>query len=164
MENGITVKSVERVYRRILAGESLDDIETSDDIKHLIREFVKWASLPALQIAQESDVPIHIALALRVLNKHYKTKKERARVSGVIRSADITFAVRHLLSGYSPMTIRSCGVSDEAISIARKCVKVLEAGGGTRELYKLGVSHTEAVKLIEFIESHHTIAKPAINS
>jgi hypothetical protein len=164
MESNITVKSVERAYRRVLAGEQLDDIEAPDEIKYIIREFTKWSTLPASQIAQKSDVPLHIALALRVLNKHFKTKKERAHVSGVIRSADITFAVRRLLSGYPTVSIKSCGISDEAIHIARKCVKVLEAGGGTKELYKLGVSHLEAVSLIKFIECRQLISKPAINA
>jgi hypothetical protein len=163
MENGISVKAVERVYRLVLAGEQLDDIETSDDIKHLIREFTKWSTLPASQIAQRSNVPVHVALALRALNRHYKTKRTRAHTSGVVRSADITFAVKRLLLGYSTVSIKSCGICDDAIRTARKCIKALQAGGGTRELYKLGVSHNEAVKLIEFIESHHLIAKPAIN-
>lgn len=156
-EVGISEASISVVYRRVLAGEQLDDIETSDDIKHVIKEFTKWSLLPASQIAQKSNVPLHIALALRVLNKHYKTKQSRAHVSGVIRSADITFAVRRLLSGYSTVSIKSCGISDGAITIARKCIKALQAGGGTKELYKLGVSHVEAVKLIEFIESRQLI-------
>lgn len=161
MENGITVKSTERVYRRVLAGESLDDIEAPAEIKYVIREFMKWSSLPGSQIALKSDVPLHIALALRVLNRHYKTKLARANTSGVVRSADITFATRRLLQGNSTSSIKSHGVSDEAIRIARKCIKVLEASGGTRELYKLGVSHDEAVSLINFIEAHHPLVKTA---
>lgn len=163
MENWISVRAVERVYRRVLAGENLDGIETSDEIKHIIREFTKWSSLPGSQIAQKTDVPLEVALALRALNRHYKTKQARAHVSGVIRSADITFAVKRLLQGNST-SIKSYGVSDDAIRTARKCIKALQAGGGTRELYKLGVSHTEAVKLLEFIEAHHLIAKPVINA
>jgi hypothetical protein len=164
MENGITVKSVERVYKRVLAGEPLDDIEATDEIKHVIREFMKWSALPASQIAQKTDVPVHIALELRVMNKHFKLKQSRARVSGVTRSADVTFAVKRLLQGNSTTSIKSSGVSDDAIRIARKCIKVLEVGGGTKELYKLGVSHPEAVNLLDFIESHQLLVKPAINT
>ncbi|HEY3426564.1 MAG TPA: hypothetical protein VGL27_17345 [Negativicutes bacterium] len=164
MENGITVKSVGSVYKKVLAGEPIDCIEAPDRIKHIVREFMKWSSLPASQIAIKSEVPLHIALELRVLNKHYKNKLTRAHTSGVVRSSDITTAVRRLLQGYTRSSIRSLGVSDEAINIARKCVKVLEAGGGTKELYKLGVSHAEAVSLIAFIEAHQLIAKPAIDA
>lgn len=164
MENGTNVSAVERVYRRILAGESLDNIETSDEIKYIIREFMKWSSLPGSQIARKTDVPLEVALALRVLNKHYKTKLARAHTSGSVRSADITFAVKRLLQNNSTNLIKSTGVSDEAIRIARKCIKALQAGGGTKELYKLGVSHNEAVNLIKFIESRHLTVNPAINT
>lgn len=164
MENVITVAAVERVYRRILAGESLNDIETSDQMKHLIREFTKWSSLPGSQITRNSDVPLDVALALRALNKHFKTKQTRANTSGIIRSADVTFAVKRLLRGDSTSLIKSCGICDEAIRIAGKCIRVLEAGGGTRELYKLGISHPEAVNLIKFIESHQQLLKQAITN
>jgi hypothetical protein len=164
MENGVTVKSVGSVYKKVLAGEPIDCIEAPDHIKHIVREFMKLSSLPASQIAIKSEVPLHIALALRALNKHFKTKRTRAHTSGVVRSADITFAVKRLLLGYSTVSIKSCEICDDAIRTARKCIKALHAGGGTRELYKLGVSHVEAVKLLEFIESHHLTVNPAINT
>lgn len=164
MENCITVKAVGNVYKKVLAGEPLDGIEAPDTIKHIIKDFIKWSSLPGSQIAQKSDVPLHVALELRVMNRHFKLKQSRARVSGVTRSADVTFAVKRLLRCNSTSSIKSYGVSDDAIRIARKCIKVLQSGGGTRELYKLGVSHNEAVKLLEFIESRHLTVNPAINT
>jgi hypothetical protein len=61
--------------------------------------------------------------------------------------------VRHLLHGDTANIIKSFGISDAAIHAARKCIKTLDMGGGARELYKIGVSYTEAMRLIKFMES-----------
>ncbi|HEY3426568.1 MAG TPA: hypothetical protein VGL27_17365 [Negativicutes bacterium] len=152
MENGITVKSAERVYQRVLAGENLDGIETSVEMRHLICEFMKLSLLSASQISQNSDIPIRIALALSGLNKQYKKRLTYSHTSGIIRSADIAFTVKRLLKGDSVCLIRSRGIGDETLGVAMECVTALQVGGGTLELYKLGVSHQDAVKIIKFID------------
>ena len=140
MEN-VTAKAVERVYRRVLAGESLDNIETSDGMRQVIWDFTKYSAMPACQISQNTGIPIHIALVLRDISHRHRKRLTQNRDSCVIKSGDITFAVRHLLHGDNANIIKSFGISDDAIRAARKCIKTLDMGGGTRELYKIGVSH-----------------------
>lgn len=152
MEYGITVKSAEYIYKRVLAGENLDGIETSEEMRNLIREFMRLSSFSASQIAQKSNIPIRIALALSGLNKQYKKRLTYSHTPGIIRSADIAFTVKRLLKGDSVCLIRSRGIGDETLGVAMECVTALQVGGGTLELYKLGVSHQDAVKIIKFID------------
>lgn len=138
-----------RVYRGVLSGELLNEIKTTDEIKNAIREFMKYSHLPGHQISEKTGMSTDIACQLRLAKRAYVKRSQKPSRQAGYPSSEIAFAAKHLMNGGTANSARLLGIREELIAPARKCIRILEEGGGERELFKAGLAHDEIESLIK---------------
>lgn len=153
-ESGTSEETVCAVYRRVLAGENLNSLHASEEIRWIIREFMKYSNLSACQISEKTGISPRICATLR---KMTRIKRRRKYQDAECDRYGITYAATWLLKGQTVEYLKLRLVTPETIKKARKCIKILEAGGNAPELYKLGLSHAQALKLIELYRRKHAV-------
>lgn len=134
------------IYKRVLSGENLDEMKVTDDVKTIIRDFSKYSSLTGVQISEKTGIPTRLSCSLRHVKKvHDKLEKRDCMTSSYY---GVAHTARRILKG-EPLRNLSLDVQPETLKNAKKCVKIIENGGGAPELYKIGIVHSEAMKLIK---------------
>lgn len=140
------ISDVATLYKRVLSGENLDTMKVTEDIKTLIRDFSKYSSLTGVQISEKTGISCRIACSLRHLKKIHDKREKRDRM--VNSYYGVATTAKRILKGESFKSIM-LDVPTETLKNAKKCVKIIENGGGAPELYKIGIVHSEAMKLIK---------------
>lgn len=153
-EVGINEASVSAVYRKVLAGENLESIEMSDGIKEIIRAFSKYSNLSARQISEKTGISAAICTKLRKISRAKRRRRDRYVECD---RYGIPYAVTQLLKGKDAEYLKLHFVTPETIKKAKKCLKIMESGGKAPDLYKMGVSHSQSLKLIELYRERHTV-------
>jgi hypothetical protein len=153
-EKGISEEAVTEVYRQVLAGEKLESIKTAEEIKDVIRAFSKYSSLSACQISEKTGISTRIIGALRTMSR---THRRRNSQYAEYDRFGIPYAVTQLLKGNNSKYLKLHSVTPETIKKAKKCIKIVESGGTAPELYKLGLSHQQSLKLIELYHRNHAV-------
>jgi hypothetical protein len=152
-ETGINEYSVSEVYRRVLAGEKLETIRVKEGIKDIILAFFKYSTLSACQISEKTGISVAICTKLRKISRS-------KRHLGDDRHG-VAFSATMLLTNKDVEYLKLHFVAPETIKKAKKCLRILEAGGKAPDLYKLGLSHPQALRLIGlYHETHVGVSVP----
>lgn len=153
-ENGINEETVAAAYRRVLSGEKLDSINVREEVKDIIRDFSKYSQLSACQISEKTGISTRICATLR---KMARINRRRKYQDAACDRYGITYAVMWLLKGKDAEYLKLHLVTPETIKKAKKCLKIMESGGNVPDLYKIGLSHSQSLKLIELYHQKHPL-------
>jgi hypothetical protein len=123
-------KPIVSVYKRMLAGEELDNIDTTDEIKTTIRLFEKYKSHSAYQIWEITGIYTVLAAELRCLDREKLRKRSKKAFA---RAPSIGWVVRQLSFG-TPLSMIRGHVTDETINKAVMFIKMANAGANEFEI------------------------------
>lgn len=118
------------VYKRMLAGEELDRIDTSDEVRTTIRLFEKYKSRSAYQIWEITGIYTLLAAELRRLDRE---KLRKFSKKSFARVPSIGWAVRQIACGTPVQMIRD-EVTDKIITQAVTFITLANTGAPYYEI------------------------------
>lgn len=114
-ENAIT-----DAYRHVLAGETIDSVKTTAEIKESIREFSRYSHLSTCQISEKTGISSRICAALRSMAR---TSRRRTDQYADYTRFGIPYAVTQLLKGNNSGYLKLHGVTLDTIKKLRNALK-----------------------------------------
>lgn len=145
-------KRVIDVYKKMLSGEELDRIDTSDEIRATIRLFEKYKSRSAYQIYEITGIYATLAAELRRLDRE---KLRKFSKKSFARVPSIGWTIRQI-AFETPLQVIREQVADETINKAVTFIKMANAGANQFEIGRaIGVKSHRSGQILKSFKSQY---------